>query len=162
VLLRHALSSHFFGWVAYSLSRTERDFQGGTAWGVSQFDQPHNLVVVASYQFPLDVVVGLKLRYTSGPLNRPVTAVVHDLNGNYYFPIQNATYSRRLPDFFQLDLRVDKRFVFQDWMLSLYLDVQSVTFHSNVEGVTSSYDYSQQAFLKGLPILPVLGVRAEW
>ncbi len=162
LLLRHALTKNFFGWIAYSLSRVERDFYGGTQWGPSQYDQPHNLVIVASYKLPLDFIVGLKLRYTSGPLTRPISAAIYDANGNYFFPIQSPLYSRRLPDFFQLDLRIDKRFVFQDWVFAVYLDVQNVTYSRNVEAVMNSYDYSEQAYLTGLPILPVLGLRAEF
>ncbi len=162
VLLRHALTKNFFGWVSYSLSRTERDFAGGQNYGLSPFDQPHNLVVVASYKLPLDFIVGARLRYTSGPLNAPVQGAVYDANGNYFVPLQSFSYTRRLPDFFQLDVRVDKRFVFERWVLALYLDVQNVTNRANVEAVINSYDYSREAFLQGLPILPVLGVRGEW
>ena len=162
VLLRHALTKNFFGWVSYSLSRTERDYAGGQNYGLSPFDQPHNLVVVASYKLPLDFILGAKIRYTSGPLNAPVKAALYDANGNYFVPITDAQYSRRLPDFFQLDVRLDKRFVFKQWMLALYLDVQNVTNRGNVEAVIYSYDYSQQGYLLGLPILPVLGVRGEW
>ncbi|MDP2273470.1 MAG: TonB-dependent receptor [Archangium sp.] len=162
ILLRHALTKNFFGWIAYSLSRVERDFYGGTVFGLSQYDQPHNLIVVASYKLPFDFIVGAKLRYTSGPLNRPVQSAIYDANGNYFFPIQDQQYSRRLPDFFQLDLRIDKRFVFRDFMIALYLDVQNVTYQRNVEAVMNSYDYSEQAYLTGLPILPVLGLRAEF
>ncbi|MFZ5439235.1 MAG: TonB-dependent receptor domain-containing protein [Myxococcota bacterium] len=162
LLLRHALTKNFFGWIAYSLSRVERDFYGGTQWGLSQYDQPHNLVVVASYKLPFDFIVGAKLRYTSGPLNRPVNAAIYDANGNYFFPIQSPTYTRRLPDFFQLDLRIDKRFVFRDFMFAVYLDVQNVTYAKNVEAVLNNYDYTQEAYLTGLPILPVLGLRAEF
>ncbi len=162
LLLRHALTKNFFGWVSYSLSRTERDLSGGQAYGLSQYDQPHNLVVMASYKLPFDFIIGAKLRYTSGPLNKPVVGTVYDANANYYFPIQDTTYSRRLPDFFQLDVRIDKRFVFRDWMLAIYLDVQNATYRKNVEAVVNSYDYSQEAFLTGLPILPVLGLRGEW
>ncbi len=162
ILLRHALTKNFFGWIAYSLSRVERDFYGGTVFGLSQYDQPHNLIVVASYKLPFDFIVGAKIRYTSGPLNRPVQSAIYDANGNYFFPIQDQQYSRRLPDFFQLDLRIDKRFVFRDFMIALYLDVQNVTYQRNVEAVLNSYDYSEQAYLTGLPILPVLGLRAEF
>ncbi len=162
LLLRHALTKNFFGWIAYSLSRTERDFRGGTVYGLSSLDQPHNLVVVASYKLPLDFIVGVKLRYTSGPLNRPVVGAIYDANANYFFPLQDTQWSRRLPDFFQLDVRVDKRFVFRDWMFAVYLDVQNATYARNVEAVLNSYDYSQQAFLTGLPILPVLGLRGEF
>ncbi len=162
ILLRHALTKNFFGWLSYSFSRTERDYLGGTQYGLSPFDQPHNLIVVASYKLPLDFIVGAKLRYTSGPLNTPTAGAIYDTNGNYYFPFFKDQYSRRLPDFFQLDLRIDKRFVFREWMLALYLDVQNVTYRKNVEAVLNSYDYKKEAFLTGLPILPVLGVRAEW
>lgn len=162
LLLRHALTKNFFGWVSYSLSRTERDLSGGQAYGLSQYDQPHNLVVTASYKLPYDFIVGAKLRYTSGPLNRPVVSTIYDANANYYYPIQDSTYSRRLPDFFQLDVRIDKRFVFQGWMLAVYLDVQNTTYRKNVEAVVNNYDYSQEAYLSGLPILPVLGLRGEW
>lgn len=162
ILLRQALTKNFFGWVSYSLSRTERDYGGGTSYGLSAFDQPHNLVVVASYKLPLDFIVGAKIRYTSGPLNRPVQAAVYDANGNYFVPVQGFEFSRRLPDFFQLDVRIDKRFVFEKWMLALYVDVQNVTNRANVEAVVYSYDYSKEGYLRGLPILPVLGVRGEW
>lgn len=162
VLLRHALTKNFFGWVSYSLSRSERDFHAGTAYGSSQYDQPHNLVVVASYKLPFDFIVGAKVRYTSGPLVRPVLATIYDSNANYYYPVQDPTFSRRLPDFFQLDVRVDKRFVFQDWMFAIYLDVQNATYMKNVEALAYSYDYTQEAYFTGLPILPVLGLRGEW
>ena len=117
---------------------------------------------MASYKLPYDFVVGAKIRYTSGPLDRPVVATLYDANANYYFPVQDTTYSRRLPDFFQLDVRIDKRFVFRDWMFSIYLDVQNATYRKNVEAVVYSFDYSQEAYLTGLPILPVLGLRGEW
>ncbi len=162
VLLRHALTRNFFGWVSYSLSRSERDFRGGTVWAPSQFDQPHNLVVVASYKLPLDFIIGARVRYTSGPLRTPNAGAIYDVNGNYYFPIPGAQFSERLPDFFQLDVRLDKRFVFQSWMLALYLDVQNVTNRANVEAVQNAYDYSARTSITGLPVLPVLGVRGEY
>ncbi|MBM4777061.1 MAG: TonB-dependent receptor [Archangiaceae bacterium] len=162
ILLRHALTKNFFGWVSYTLSRSERDFRGGTVWARGQYDQPHNLIVVASYKLPFDFIIGGRLRYTSGPLNTPIVGSIYDVNGNYYFPIQGDQFSERLPDFFQLDVRIDKRFVFQSWMLAIYVDVQNVTNRANVEGVLNSYDYSTRTFVTGLPILPVLGVRGEY
>ena len=162
VLLRHALTKNFFGWISYSLSRVERDSFGGTQWGLAQYDQPHNLIVVASYKLPFDFIVGAKIRYTSGPLNRPTLGAIYDVNANYFYPVQSQSYTRRLPDFFQLDVRIDKRFVFKDWMFAVYLDVQNVTYQKNVEAVLNSYDYTQEAYLTGLPILPVLGLRAEF
>jgi TonB family protein len=162
LLFRHQLTKNFFGWIAYSLSRTERDYRGGTRWGPGQYDQPHNLILVASYKLPFDFIIGVRMRFVSGPLDTPVIGAIYDANGNYYFPIFGQEYSRRLPDFFQLDLRIDKRFVFKNWMLSLYVDIQNVTNQKNVEATINNFDYTKEAFLQGLPILPVLGIKGEW
>jgi TonB family protein len=162
ILLRHQLTKNFFGWISYSLSRSERDYHGGQQWGPGQFDQPHNLILIGSYKLPYDFIFGVRLRYVSGPLNTPFVAAIYDANGNYYLPVPGPEYSRRLPDFFQLDVRLDKRFVFKSWMLSVYLDVQNVTNQKNVESVVNNYDYTKEAYLTGLPILPVLGMKGEW
>jgi hypothetical protein len=162
LMLRHQLTRNFFGWVSYSLSRTERDFYGGTQWAPAQFDQPHNLIVIGSYKLPFDFIFGARFRYVSGPLNTPYVGALYDANANYYLPIPGPQFSRRLPDFLQLDLRLDKRFVFKHWMLSLYLDVQNVTNQVNVETVVYNFDFTKESHVQGLPILPELGMNGEW
>jgi TonB family protein len=161
LLLRHKLTKNFFGWVAYSLSRFERDGYGGQEWSPGPLDQPHNLIVVASYQLPFDIVVGGRFRYASGPLVTPVVASLYDVDGNYYYPLPGQPWSVRLPDFVQLDVRIDKRFVFNTWTLALYLDIQNVTNAQNPEGLFYSFNYTQKAYVNGIPILPSLGVRGE-
>lgn len=161
LLLRHQLTRSFFGWLSYSLSRSERDYRGSTEAGLHPLDQPHNLIAVASYKLPYDFILGARVRYASGPLNTPPLGAIYDANGNYYYPLFRDYYSRRLPAFFQLDLRLDKRFVYERWMLSLYADVLNVTNRANVEGVVYNHDYSQQQYLYGLPIIPSLGIRGE-
>jgi TonB family protein len=161
LLLRHKFSHNLFGWIAYSLSRFDRDYYGAV-YAPGPLDQPHNLIAVLSYRLPLDFVVGARLRFSSGPLVTPIVASLYDTNGNYYYPLPGLPWSQRLPDFFQLDLRVDKRFVFQSWVLSVYLDVQNVTNHQNVEGLFYNFDYTQKQYVYGIPILPALGVRSEF
>ncbi|HOD00912.1 MAG TPA: hypothetical protein PKH54_13275, partial [Myxococcota bacterium] len=70
--------------------------------------------------------------------------------------------AQELPLFHQLDIRVDKEWVFKAWRLGLYLEVQNVYFHKNPEGVIYNYDYSKMAYLTGLPILPVLGIKGSF
>jgi TonB family protein len=161
LLLRHQLSRNFFGWVAYSLSRSEVTFPGIPGYVLNPFDQTHNLVALASYKLPGDWIVGARVRYTTGPLDTPDLNGVYDNNGNYYYPIFGAPFSRRLPPFFELDVRVDKRFVFNKWMLAAYADVQNVTNRNNPESVVYNFNYTQQSYLQGLPILPSIGVRGE-
>lgn len=162
VLLRQRLWHNLTGWVAYSLSRFERDYYGGVVYAPGPLDQPHNLIAVVSYRLPFDFIVGARFRFASGPLVTPIVASLYDTNGNYYYPLPGLPWSQRLPDFWQLDVRLDKRFVFRDWVLSLYLDVQNVTNHGNVEGVFYNYDYTQRQYVYGILILPALGVRGEF
>jgi hypothetical protein len=152
----------FFGWVAYSLSRVEREAFVGPGSTLAALDQPHNLIVVASVRLPWNLQVGGRFRFASGALVTPVVASLFDNNGNYYYPLPGQPWSTRLPDFFQLDVRLDKRFVFSTWTLAVFVDVQNVTNQQNAEGQLYNYNYTQHAYVYGIPILPSLGLRGEW
>ena len=161
-LLRTKEWKHFVGWVAYTWSRFERDYYGDVIFAPGPLDQPHNIIAAASYKFPFDIIFGARFRYASGPLVTPIVASLYDTQGNYYYPLPGLPWSQRLPDFWQLDLRIDKRFVFKSWVLSIYLDVQNATNHQNVEGIFYNYDYTQKQYVYGIPVLPALGVRGEF
>ncbi len=161
-LVRVRPTRYFVGWVAYTLSRFERDYYGGVAFAPGPLDQPHNLVAVGTFKLPYDVSLGARFRVASGPLVTPVLGALFDINGNYYVPLPGEPWSERLPPFVQLDLRVDKRFVFDAWSLTAYVDVQNATNQQNAEGLLYNHNYSKSAYLTGIPILPTVGVRGEW
>ena len=162
VLLRVRPTKYFLGWVSYSLSRFERDSYGGVKFAPGPLDQPHNLIVVGSVQLPWNLNVGARFRYASGPLVTPIATSLFDAQANLYVPIPALPWSRRLPDFVQLDVRVDKKFVFENWSLVAYLDVQNATNQQNPEALFYNFDYSRSAFVYSIPILPTAGVRGEW
>ena len=85
-----------------------------------------------------------------------------DADQQLYDPIYGATNAGRLPTFQQLDLRVDRVFLFDRWMLALYLDVQNVLDHTNQEGVIVDYRYRTQIVVPDIPILPTIGVRGSF
>jgi hypothetical protein len=66
-----------------------------------------------------------------------------------------------MPDFHQLDLRIEKEWDFEVWKLAAYLEARNAYNHKSVEGVSYNYDYSERKDVEGLPILPVIGVRGE-
>ncbi len=161
-LLRVRPTRYFVGWVAYTFSRFERDYYGGVLYAPGPLDQPHNLIVVGSFTLPYGFNIGLRFRYASGPLVTPVLGSLFDANGGYFVALPQLPWSQRLPDFFQLDARIDKRFVFDAWTLVLYADVQNVTNQQNPEALYYNYDYTRSAYVTGIPILPTIGVRGEW
>ena len=161
-LLRKELTDNFFGWISYTLSRSERIDQPGEQWRPFDFDQPSNLTVIGSYKLPYGFQFGARFRLISGNPDTPVLGARYLSSSDTYVPIYGAANSDRLPLFHQLDLRIDKVWTFDSWILDLYLDVLNVYNHRSIEGVQYSYDYSQSAYIQGLPVLPSLGMKGSF
>jgi TonB family protein len=160
-LLRREFSARFTGWIAYTLSRSERLDSGSTTFRLFDYDQTHILTAIGSYRLGRNWTVGGRYRVVSGNPRTPVIASVVNATADRYEPIYGPVNSARNPLFHQLDLRVDKRWVFNRWILDIYLDVQNVYNHQYAEGLQYSYDYSQSAPQSGLPVLTIFGVRGE-
>jgi len=169
LLVRWDPDGRFFGWIAYSLSRTRRDqsVAGGDLNGPEgdAYDQPHNLVAVGSVELPElweGLSAGFRLRYTSGAPYEPIGAAVYDADADGYAPLQTGRLSGRMPAFFQLDLRVDKKWTARTWSFSAYVEVQNVSNRQNAESVAYNFDYTRRGWMTGLPLFPAFGLRAEY
>ncbi|MBL4635357.1 MAG: hypothetical protein JKY56_15960, partial [Kofleriaceae bacterium] len=57
---------------------------------------------------------------------------------------------------------IDKSWIFDVWKLSAYLSLINATNKKNVEGIEYNFDYSEKSTTSGLPILPILGLKADW
>jgi TonB family protein len=163
LLVRRLLGKNFFGWMALSLGNVERR-QGPTAPLVeSAFDQRFNLVTVASYKLPQDWEIGLRWQLTDGNPRTQLLGGVYNADADTYVPIPSTQLrAQRLPTFSQVDLRVDRRWFFQRWILDVYVDILNVLYTKNVEGLNPNFDYSQSRPFYGLPIFPAFGLRGEY
>lgn len=150
------------GWLTYTLSRARRWSVDDPTRNLFDFDQTHLLTLLGSVDLPGNWKISARLRYVTGNPTTPIVGAVFDADNDVYQPIRGAVFSQRLTPFFQADLRVDKKWVYEDWMLSLYLDILNATNRQNREGVSYSYDYSESAELAGIPIFPTFGLRAEF
>lgn len=160
--LRQQLSHGFSGWLSYTLSRSERWDAQGERWRLFDKDQTHVLVAVASYKLPWNVDLGLRWRLTSGNPETPVEGSLYDADLDKWKPLYGPINSQRLEAFHQLDLRLDKLWVFDTWRLNTYLDLQNAYNRANPEGYSWNHDYSQRAVISGLPLIPSLGLRGEF
>jgi TonB family protein len=168
LLVRWNPGGRFFGWLAYSLSRSVRDQKvvGGTVTTTGEaFDQPHNLVALGTWELPElwdGFAAGFRARWSSGNPYRRVVGAVYDADADQYRPVQEAALGGRVPDFFQLDVRLDKRWTHRTWILSAYLEAQNVTNRENPEEVAYNHDFSERGWMTGLPFFPSFGIRAEY
>jgi len=174
-LLKYKPDERFFGWVAYTLSRSVRQNGPGAPEFLVNFDQTHILTMLGSYKLGGGWEFGSRFRLISGNLSDPnvcnpaeegcdptrVNALLFGSTGTY-IPIPLGNNTERLPLFHALDIRLDKRWQFQSWQLSAYLDVANVYNNQNVEGINYNFNFTARQNVTGLPILPSIGVRADF
>jgi hypothetical protein len=161
LLLRRRAERGVFGWLSYTLSRSERFLEGGRKV-VFAFDQTHVLNFAISYAWR-GFTFGARMTLASGRpvgdvLDREGDDAVYDADQDDFDPDSGGRRTR-LPLYHQLDVRIDR-----DWTLgpivgSVYLDIINVYNAQNSEGYRYEYDFSQRDRLPGLPFLPTLGVR---
>lgn len=175
VLLKYKPDDRFFGWLAYTLSRSARRDQPDAEEYLIAFDQTHILTVLGSYRLGAGWEVGARFRLVSGNLITPlicnpedegcdpgIASVYHAPSASYVRLPGAAKNSERLPLFHQLDLRVDKTWTFESWKFGMYLDILNVYNHMADEGVQYSYDLANREYFGGLPIIPSLGMRGQF
>jgi TonB family protein len=162
-LAKYKPDKHFSGWIAYTISRSERRDLPEQPLHLFQYDQTHVLSVLGTYSFGNGWSVGARVRYVTGNPYTPIVGGYFDNNGGDYGPVDKLpVYSGRLPPFFSLDVRVERKWhVFKDSMFSAYIDVLNATNYRNVEAFTFNYDYQFHATAAGLPIIPSVGARLE-
>ncbi len=104
-MIRRESKSGLFGWLSYSLSRSERYRDG--SWVPYDFDRTHLVNLVAGLRLPRNWDLGVRFQYQSG---------LPETTTSGYNTARADGYSR-------VDLRIDKRAVWNKWMLDFYIDI---------------------------------------
>jgi len=163
VLLRHDQSERFFGWISYTLMRSERKDRPGEDFRLFDFDQTHIFTILGQLRLTSDWQIGGRWRYVSGNPYTPLGDPVLDATFGVYEPREVAAKnSERLPAFHQLDLRAERRWTFDTWRLTSYLELQNAYNRQNPETLQYNYDYSDHTFVTGLTVIPSFGIRGEF
>lgn len=157
VLVRRPVEEGFYGWLSYTLSRSERLNPNGN-WEPFAFDQTHVLNLAASYSFD-GWRFGARFQLATGRPTLSVCGTSYDADAVEYDPTF-CDRGDRLPTYHQLDVRIDRDFNIDNVVTgTIYLDVLNVYYAQNAEGVVYAHDYSTSTPLPGLPILGTLGIR---
>ena len=166
VIARRQPVRKLYGWLAYTLSRSEiRYFDPAGGSGRPRngpFDQRHILALVASYALPKRWRIGGRFRLVSGSPYTDVVGVLVLPASYLHVPISGEPNAGRFPLFHQLDLRVDKQWVRKWIAITAYVDVQNVYNQKNVEAYLFSSTYRERNDEFGLPIFPSVGVRIDF
>jgi TonB family protein len=160
--LRYKPDERFFGWITYTLSRSERRDGPGMPLTLFQYDETHILTVLGSYRLGRGWEFGARFRLASGFMYTPQQYGFYDENVGTYLPLQAyPTFGSRLPLFHALDLRVDKTWKRPWGSFAVYLDVINVYNNANADGVSYDFNSTHSSYANDLPFLPSLGARVD-
>jgi hypothetical protein len=134
VLLRRQAKSGIFGWVSYTLSRSERLRAGD--WAAYDFDRSHLVNVVAGMPLRRNWDIGVRLQYQSG---KPTTTT-------------SGFNNARGTGYLRFDVRVDKRAVWRSWLLDFYVDITNIALLPEEVQVGTVIRY----------VLPTVGLRGRF
>jgi len=149
VLLRRADVGRAFGWLAYTLSWSQRYDDTGVL-GRSDWDERHILNLVSGYRLGHAVTLGFGFRLNTGRW----APVINSPSGEY----------QQLPVYYQIDLRAERRFVFDRFVMDLYADFENITYNTEtVQLQQVGYYGDPSVFAQNLRIiLPTAGVHAQF
>lgn len=160
-LMVRAKFDRFFGWIAYTLSRSDRIDGPDEQRRLFDYDQTHNLIAVASFKLG-DWEFGGRWQYNTGSPFTPVDSSLFLSDVNIYIPQFGDVNSDRLKAAHQLDLRVDRKWQFSTWSLSAYLDINNVYANPRVLAFTYNYDFTERRNIEDVPLIPAIGVRGSF
>ena len=131
-MFRWQISGRFNLVSSFTLYKSEYRNHSGDDYIPSAWDNRFILNMSGTYNLPKRWSIGGKVSYIGGapytPYDEDKSSLVQawDAKGQPYYDY-SLYNTGRLPDFAQLDVRVDKSFYFRRCMVGLYLDLQNVT-----------------------------------
>ena len=158
-LLRQQQVGRFFGWISYSILRSERKDAPDLDWRLFDYDQSH-VFTARRLVRPRARVRERRSASASPPAirARPSSARTTTRSPTRTSPSSARTTRSASRPSSRSTSRLAKRFKLgAKTELEVYLDVQNVTNHSNPEEIVYNPTYTQRGYITGFPILPVVG-----
>lgn len=131
LLAQQKLQKGFYGIVALTLVRSEFQDKNNN-YVPSAWDNRYIVSMTGGKIFKKNWEVGAKLRISGGAPYTPYDLATSSLKTNYDInPQGTLNYSKlnteRLGNFYQLDVRVDKKYNFKKISFNIFMDIQNLT-----------------------------------
>lgn len=128
-LYQQKLYDGWFGTLAYTLVKSEFEDQNG-ALIPSSWDNQNIITITGGKKFGKNWELGVQYQFLGGapftPTDVETSSLVQVYNVNRRgLPDWNRLNQSRFANFNRLNLRVDKKWFFENWSLNLYFDIQN-------------------------------------
>ena len=161
LIKKEANGSPLSGWASVAYAKTERTNDLTGEKFSASFDQPWIANLVARYETDFKWIFSARWRYQTGSPYTPVIGTYVAKDGRTK-PIYGELNSVRLPDYHQLDLRAGREYRYNTWKMEMFFEILNAYNRANISGYQYNDDYSEKEEITGLPILPSVGVKAEF
>jgi hypothetical protein len=163
LMIRYLNGKHFFGWLSYTLSRSDRLIPPNDTWQLFEEDIPHYLQLVGGIHLPLGWDAGIRIQYATGKPQTPVVGRTLNENNQMFTPVMGEPLSERAGPYFTLGLRFDKIRIKKFFRYNLFLDIPDLlgTFYSSPEFYVYNYDYTERDAFSMIPLI-MGGVKIEY
>ena len=162
LMVKRKVTQKLYGWLSYTYSVSRERNSPEKEYRPTAFDQHHTLNAVASYRTESGWELGSRFRLSTGRPRTPVIGSTFNADTSRYGQVQGDERSARAKTFNQLDIRAEKTWLFNTWLLGIYVDVQNVLNTENEEGIQYDYRFRNSSPITSIPFLPTLGVRGQW
>ncbi len=154
-----------YGLASISINRTQFVAADGVERPGS-FDTPIIATIAAGWRPSPEWEISSKLRMSQGLPTTPYITTA-ERAAETGFPIGSLDFDQfnqgvRLPFFYALDARVDKRWFFNGWQLIVYVDVQNITGRQNVGGYKWNQETQTVDAQTSIGVLPSIGINIQF
>jgi hypothetical protein len=154
-----------YGLASISLNRTEFTAADGVA-RLGAFDSPIIGSIAVGWRPDAEWEISSKLRLSQGLPTTPYITTA-ERAAETGFPIGSLDFDYynqgdRLPFFYALDARIDKRWFFSGWQLIAYIDVQNVTGRRNSNSIRFNQQTNAVELQQSIGVLPSIGLNIQF
>ncbi len=157
--------SPFYGLLSLTLNRTQF-MAADSVQRLGAFDTPFISTTTIGWRPNSEWELSSKFRASQGLVSTPFIST-QDRSAETGFPVGSkdfAFYNQgpRLPFFYALDLRIDKRWFFSGVQLITYIDIQNITGRKNASGFQWNQQTNAVRSQESIGILPSIGLNVTF
>jgi hypothetical protein len=155
ILIRYLDNNQFFGWITYTLSRSERKAPGDRKWTLFEEDIPHYLQLLGGVHLPANWDASLRLQYATGKPQTPVVGRRLYENTQQFVPRDGEPFSQRIDPYFKLGMRFDHIHVTKRFTWSAFIDLPDLLgpLYMSPEFYVYNYDYTEREPFTMIPLI---------
>ena len=159
VYAQKKLTDSFYGQISYSYSETQHEALDGIRRKAS-FDIPHTFTILGGYRLG-DWEFSGKFTYASGRPYTPYLEAESFEQNRAVFDLSRIN-SERSPEYHRLDVRVDRRFNYDNWSLLVFMDILNVYNRENVQQFIWNPKTRSRDFIPQYALIPNIGFNVKF